>query len=104
MLYETYEWLQAELFIEVLILILMEYALWDAQVENKDSEKKVLILILMELLYECLMENHFQRLHRCLNPYSNGICSERWRGFSNNNAVRVLILILMEYALWVWDI
>ena len=36
-----------------------------------------------------------------LNPYSNGICSMRLLGLKNkvNLMVKVLILILMEYAL-----
>ena len=34
-----------------------------------------------------------------LNPYSNGICSMSMRGVQGGAVMRVLILILMEYAL-----
>ena len=114
---------------KVLILILMEYALWEKEREVYDNNNdglnpysngicsvrtawsasmwslqfKVLILILMEYaLWEQLKLDEKGVAHGCLNPYSNGICSVRGQkcwGYSKNT--RVLILILMEYALWV---
>ena len=62
----------------VLILILMEYALWDKTNAHYAKDNiNVLILILMEY---ALWDHHE--------------CPKSRRG------VRVLILILMEYALW----
>ena len=38
--------------------------------------------------------------NNCLNPYSNGICSMSYvKNEDNHQIKRVLILILMEYAL-----
>ena len=63
---------------EVLILVLMEYALWPLRVSGRSSPTV-----------------------KSLNPCSNGICSltvlnsrlSFWQ-------MKVLILVLMEYALW----
>ena len=61
---------------------------------------QVLILILMEY---ALRGKHLRRLETplfCHNPYSNGICSARgWYGHLYRGQHDVLILILMEYAL-----
>ncbi len=64
----------------VLILILMEYALWVWKNKWKDLQ------------------------FSCLNPYFDGICSLREivSDFPNFD-FKVLILILMEYALWEED-
>ena len=40
------------------------------------------------------------RVFKSLNPYSNGICSLRYGNYSDEDILDVLILILMEYALW----
>ena len=69
---------------DVLILVLMEYALW---ARNKEIIVKP---------------------WKCLNPCFNGICSLRIDKFyATKNAKDVLILVLMEYALWellsLWD-
>ena len=61
----------------VLILVLMEYALWLLGKVDKDGSCLVLILVLMEYALW-----HLQLL------------KER------NKAIYVLILVLMEYALW----
>ena len=61
----------------VLILVLMEYALWARNFEWHRSGVTVLILVLMEYALWVGQE-------------------EEWEGRR-----RVLILVLMEYALWV---
>ena len=73
--------------------------------DKKDFTKKnsdfVLILILMEYALWVLLEP-VDDLKFGLNPYSNGICSMRMatRGQTGACLLAVLILILMEYALW----
>ena len=60
---------------EVLILVLVEYALWDSD----------------------LVDNY---LWKCLNPCFSGICSLRAVSRTNRKQIDVLILVLVEYALW----
>ena len=64
-------------------------------------EKQVLILILMEYALWEISDDAEVKLTSSLNPYSNGICSVRdvpvQRPYHHSD---VLILILMEYALW----
>ena len=57
----------------------MEYALWVGKEQGRNA-----------------------RIIFSLNPYSNGICSLRWWGYRPLwlQEDYVLILILMEYALW----
>ena len=64
----------------VLILILMEYALRDNDDAIDLCDYKVLILILMEyaLRVKCTSPEILSR--KCLNPYSNGICSTSYDG------------------------
>ena len=52
------------------------------------------------MLYEG--NNEFSQIANLdgLNPYSNGICSMRKQKDLRNASFHVLILILMEYALW----
>ena len=61
--------------LEVLILVLMEYALGVAKFNQMSTKKLVLILVLMEyaLGVERIMVNEGEQI--CLNPCSNGICS-----------------------------
>ena len=115
-----------ELKFTVLILILMEYALWGWWQWRYGSDWRVLILILMEYALWGYRPRTFWKRLSCLNPYSNGICSMRLltkdqnmisevglnpysNGICSMSAVQahactcvflVLILILMEYALW----
>ena len=64
----------------VLILVLMEYALWQQQVRRNSR--------------------HWHRL----NPCSNGICSlTPHLSYPFFHILIVLILVLMEYALWPYD-
>ena len=89
----------------VLILVLMEYALWDLLDPLSLNYIPVLILVLMEYaLWEILL-----RTPLCwtmgLNPCFNGICSMSIvRHVDAHGTTIVLILVLMEYALWarVW--
>ena len=57
----------------------------------------VLILILMEYSQTVLVVVGF-RATKCLNPYSNGILTDKNKRFYGNNHWNVLILILMEYS------
>ena len=110
----------------VLILVLMEYALWQRATEINDPVLNVLILVLMEyalwqvivlylrlmptaVLILVLMEYALWRnsiIYKwiywyCLNPCSNGICSlTKTLASLNPLLYKVLILVLMEYALW----
>ena len=85
----------------VLILVLMEYALWLEEKMCSLEKAKVLILVLMEYaLWPKQSLKNSSVFHR-LNPCSNGICSltsSAQRKLQYNS--RVLILVLMEYALW----
>ena len=86
----------------VLILILMEYALWDCCTVCSTWWKFCLNPYSNGICSLSGMNNIAIRIIcKCLNPYSNGICSLRncracWKTWTN----LVLILILMEYALW----
>ena len=111
----------------VLILVLMEYGLWLSGDADKGGEQQVLILVLMEYglwrnpswlyFFQCYRLNPCsngiwsltnnllaETLHAsCLNPCSNGI----WSLTSEDRVgcvyqCRVLILVLMEYGLWLW--
>ncbi len=112
--------------IRVLILVLMEYALWHKHTIPPPLNRGwVLILVLMEYALWPQYYNSDVEVSRGLNPCSNGICSltnypsdmrSYWPGLnpcSNGicslttrlivvdiNRQRVLILVLMEYALW----
>ncbi len=115
----AYEWV-------VLILVLMEYALW-RKVQHLWVLLEVLILVLMEYALWHWIEKSWDSSAHCLNPCSNGICSltspilmershssRRLNPCSNgicsltmtqNPMIEgvvptVLILVLMEYALW----
>ncbi len=89
----------------VLILILMEYALWDCRpLDWKRPLVPVLILILMEYALWAMMVLIILMQFQSLNPYSNGICSmSDIPDHSRKRMWPVLILILMEYALWAWS-
>ncbi len=53
-------------------------------------------------LWECIIEPGTRYYKSCLNPYSNGICSMSINKIEKLDKLNnVLILILMEYALWV---
>ena len=52
------------------------------------------------MLFEHYEEDIPYEKRHCLNPYSNGICSLRpFQNKGNSIHGKVLILILMEYAL-----
>ena len=80
----------------------MEYTLWGiSRIYSFQSRINVLILILMEYT---LWDPSFAifRTKDGLNPYSNGIYSMSLRDHNSVGRVpHVLILILMEYTLWV---
>ena len=85
----------------VLILILMEYALWARGNPRHQYKKQSLNPYSNGIcsLREYLLSN--PHIELSLNPYSNGICSlrsEKCRRIRKPRAV--LILILMEYTLW----
>ena len=85
----------------VLILVLMEYALWLSQGVVDALNEFVLILVLMEYALWLWNIQWFRSLLGCLNPCSNGICSLiGWESVSIQSGRGVLILVLMEYALW----
>ena len=86
----------------VLILVLMEYALWQSIKTQRDFLKEVLILVLMEYaLWQRFMFFNTDDSTICLNPCSNGICSlTEFSLNSKSGSSVVLILVLMEYALW----
>ena len=86
----------------VLILVLMEYALWDGEeLTGKTDKFRVLILVLMEYALWEGEKGCFKPPKTSLNPCFNGICSlrkhDKCRSGRKNS---VLILVLMEYALW----
>ena len=114
-----------EFFAYVLILVVMEYALWGGVAPWQGWLWGVLILVVMEYAL-WVTEAQLSRFAESLNPCCNGICSLRWcvtaparRRKSLNpccngicslrvkeNTIKanqvVLILVVMEYALWGW--
>ena len=85
---------------EVLILVLMEYALRVQKVGLYKRRGDVLILVLME--YALRVHGSTIRIIKAnygLNPCFNGICSASLNVRHHHNRVCVLILVLMEYAL-----
>ncbi len=87
----------------VLILVLMEYALWlEPLKNNKFGDIVVLILVLMEYaLWHFKKKLQSWNKTRSLNPCSNGICSLTIHPPPlPTGGGGVLILVLMEYALW----
>ncbi len=111
---------------QVLILILMEYALWGAD-GRADGAGGCGLNPYSNGICSMSSETTKSNIYKeCLNPYSTGICSMRWAihgfgkehgglnpystgicsmsGMVNIYLIRideVLILILLEYALWV---
>ncbi len=83
----------------------MEYTLWDDDAIDLCDYKSVLILILMEYtLWESVKSIWVQFMYG-LNPYSNGIYSVRLSSVTQRfHLLVVLILILMEYTLWEADL
>ena len=85
----------------VLILILMEYALWVTPSNLLAVTVRVLILILMEYaLWDGSMfkfDFEFVVLILILMEYALWVVRNQ---IDERNSVHVLILILMEYALW----
>ncbi len=85
----------------VLILVLMEYALWLGEsLASKDINNS--LNPCSNGICSLTVEEKAKELGiSCLNPCSKGICSlttTAWTG--NKTLVCVLILVLMEYALW----
>ena len=112
---------------QVLILVLMEYALWAGWQKSACpsdgwglnpcfngicslrrgrqrlyiEDEIVLILVLMEYALWVLSLTFYIQQEQCLNPCFNGICSLRRRTcYFKWHRLGVLILVLMEYALW----
>ena len=52
------------------------------------------------MLSDSLAETSFKDLFLSLNPCSNGICSLTFTNHASTKWTEVLILVLMEYALW----
>ena len=87
--------------VTVLILVLMEYALWLGAGAVILAIAGVLILVLMEYALWLRAPQPSIKLADGLNPCSNGICSLTfYRVTGMLYAASVLILVLMEYALW----
>ena len=88
----------------VLILVLMEYGLWPKRHCFQTSVRgRVLILVLMEYgLWRIDFGGRPCRHRSCLNPCFDGIWSLTvWPSWSSWQArACVLILVLMEYGLW----
>ena len=89
----------------VLILVLMEYALWRIAFGFEPEPKEVLILVLMEYALWQSINSNGQRgregvLILVLMEYALWPCVFRRFLWS----ARVLILVLMEYALWPYTI
>ena len=85
----------------VLILVLMEYGLWQSKLSGESNESSVLILVLMEYGLWPNCQTTLTAGRRCLNPCSNGI----WSLTPGKKRLEaqfhfVLILVLMEYGLW----
>ena len=86
----------------VLILVLLEYALWANHSSAKTPLGMVLILVLLE--YALWEFNKVRIIHEStrLNPCFIGICSLRNQKEQLKAEYElVLILVLLEYALWV---
>ena len=85
----------------VLILVLLDYALWLTKNGVILPASSVLILVLLDyaLWHWVLWSKRHDE--KCLNPCSAGLCSltflkvKPWRSQS-----LVLILVLLDYALW----
>ena len=79
----------------------MEYALRLIDiVKNSDKPEDVLILVLMEYALRRFKLISIVNYCNSLNPCSNGICSStKVIVIENENEEEVLILVLMEYAL-----
>ena len=60
---------------DVLILVLMEYALWHLLKSVKARSRQVLILVLMEYALWHATLKSVKKFFGSLNPCSNGICS-----------------------------
>ena len=85
----------------VLILILMEYSLREIALR---WPRKLLVLILILMEYSLRKEAlEVFNAKFGLNPYSNGILSERRKVATFVSTPYVLILILMEYSLSHWQ-
>ena len=89
--------------ITVLILVLMEYALWGfriLRIQDKFWSLNPCFNGICSLSLNKL--GQFDAISEGLNPCFNGICSLRSYSRREQIVLRlVLILVLMEYALWV---
>ena len=88
--------------LQVLILVLLEYTLW-GWVGNTDSHGKVCLNPCFIGIYSLRsIRSMYKEICRCLNPCFIGIYSLSWwywrRCFQ---CYFVLILVLLEYTLWV---
>ncbi len=104
MLYESIEAIKLAKSYVVLILILMEYALWDDVSSQMLSFELVLILILMEyaLWGWSIGTDAFFRTVLILILMEYALWDDM--KYYKTNTLIVLILILMEYALWsTWE-
>ena len=110
--------------LNVLILVLMEYGLWRVWTIGWGHTRGLNPCSngIWSLTWHMLFQVHLLRLRLnpcsngiwsltvvkeverqnriCLNPCSNGIWSLTWRDDARNRSRYVLILVLMEYGLW----
>ena len=86
----------------VLILIILEDALWGTVFKKNMLCRIVLILIILEDALWVGTEEQYAEFYKGLNPYYTGRCSLRRNVKSIYLTIAVLILIILEDALWVW--
>ena len=85
----------------VLILVLLEYALWVLLAQLCQQDSRVLILVLLEYALWGVETSFHTETRKGLNPCSVGICSlSHVLNKLKFNEKGVLILVLLEYALW----
>ena len=75
----------------------MEYSQTPRKGRGYRPSTAVLILILMEYS-QTMRDRNGHEVAICLNPYSNGILTDKKKNDEHCSNVCVLILILMEYS------
>ena len=90
---------------DVLILIILEDALWDSSRKLWQTCQTVLILIILEDALWDFVYGKIQFHPACLNPYYTGRCSlSEEDGKKITETREVLILIILEDALWAEEV
>ena len=85
----------------VLILVLLEHALWALYQRAGITRREVLILVLLEHALWVYLYNWINDIMLvCLNPCFIGTCSLRLVICFRRKKGSVLILVLLEHALW----